>query len=431
MKIVMFTPAARRSAIGRVAAMITGQLTDGGHDVVVVRTETDDDEADVHDFGVTVVSWRDDAAVVGAVLDADVAVYQIGDNYLFHAGALAWMPRMPGIVCLHDYFVGDLFLAWCRETGSEPDSVIRGWYGDDAVAPYRSAMCDGDFVALTASSAPLTEWVCAKAFGVITHSAWDIERVTGSCPGPIRIAALPYQAATLAHRVDDDDTVFNLVTIGHVNRNKRIDDVIRAIGASRELASVVVYTLVGPVDPKTTLELSALARRCGVRLIVRGAVSDPELAQILADSDAVAALRWPCLEAASASVIEAMLAGKPTIVTRAGFYDELPDDCVVKVGAGAAVDTLTSVIERLVADPVERAAIGERARSMAIDTFRADRYVGVVLDMALDVLAVAPALEVIRQAGSQLSAWGAPVEGVLDHVVEPLLPLWDASVETD
>lgn len=85
------------------------------------------------------------------------------------------------------------------------------------------------------------------------------------------------------------------------------------------------YRLIGAVEPEVMSSLSALAARLGVNLVISGEVDDNELERAFTESDVISCLRWPALEAASASAIEVlMLYGKAVIVTDTGFYADIP-----------------------------------------------------------------------------------------------------------
>ena len=101
MKILLFTPALKVSAIGRMMSCVAGELVQLGHNISVVRSEDIHllREA-VHDFGTTPIPWNDDETVNQFIRDADFVVYQIGDNFSFHRGCLEWLARMPGVICL-------------------------------------------------------------------------------------------------------------------------------------------------------------------------------------------------------------------------------------------------------------------------------------------------------------------------------------------
>jgi glycosyltransferase involved in cell wall biosynthesis len=434
MRLVMFTPIVSRSAIGRVARLVTRELLSAGHEVLIVRTEAAVAVAgEIHEFGVPLLSWNDQDSVIDAVLSADIAVYQVGDNYQFHAGCAEWMPRLPGIVCLHDFFVGHYFLGWCHEHGHQPGAVIRAWYGEDVAASYQIARHSPDFIESTARTAPLTEWVCSQAIGVLTHSKWGIDRVVRSCPGPIRVAPLPYEALSvdLAVAGVPDSGCFRVLTVGHVNANKRAATVICAIASSPSLRERSVYNLVGSIEPRMVHELAALARSLDVRLVIGGAVGDQALSNAFAEADVVVALRWPCLEAASASAIESMLVGKPTIVVRAGSYDEIPDDCVIKVDVNSEVRETREALEFLMGHPSERAAMAARGKERAQRLHRPDQYAAELVDLAREALRANPPLDAVSHAVGSLRQWGANSDVGHEYIFPPIFDLLGDNVRED
>jgi hypothetical protein len=60
-----------------------------------------------------------------------LVIYQIGDNYDFHGGAIPWLDKLPGVVCLHDFFVAHLFNGWAQSNRQVAEEVLRLWYGDE------------------------------------------------------------------------------------------------------------------------------------------------------------------------------------------------------------------------------------------------------------------------------------------------------------
>jgi len=302
MNLVIFTPAIKTSAIGRMAALVTRALAGQGHELTVVRTEN---EAllhrETHDFGVTVLPWNDSARLREVVQRADTYIYQIGNNYEFHQGGLHWLPSLPGLVCLHDFYLCNLFYGWAQSRRADADAILWTWYGDDIASRFFGFANSEAFIENTRDVSPMTEWICSMAQGVITHSDWGCERVLNSCPGPVRVVPLAYDAPGAStsgnrSRHADNESLW-ILTIGHINPNKRVESVIRAIGDSLLLRQRVTYRLVGHVEPEVANSLSMLAGSLGVRLVISGEVDDVTLSQAIATSDVISCLRWPSLEA--------------------------------------------------------------------------------------------------------------------------------------
>jgi glycosyltransferase involved in cell wall biosynthesis len=410
MKLIVFTPASKASAIGRMAALVTRKLVAQGHEVVVARTETETLlSTDTHDFGTPVLAWNQPVKLARAMRDAEAAIYHIGDNFELHKGCLHWLPRLPGLVCLHDFYLGHLFSGWAHARRPEARAILKAWYGEAVADRFFRFSNSQAFIEGTRNSAPMTEWVCAMAEGVVTHSGWGCARVLDSCPGPVRVVPLAYDApgAVNAERPGPaaERQAFQVLTIGHVNPNKRVESVIRAIGNSAVLKQRLTYRLVGHVLPEAALVLAALAKDLGVRLVISGEADDAGLSLAIAESDAISCLRWPSLEAASASAIEAMLYGKPVIVTDTGFYSEIPSHCVLKISPERESADLQSALEHLAADANLGRAIGAQAQQWALATFSADRYASAIIETVQDMMKTRPVLSAVGYMHGLLSRW--------------------------
>jgi len=435
MKLVMFTPGLRTSAIGRMASIVVRELTAKGVEVIVVRCEAESFlPKSSHPFDVPVFSWTDDTAVGEAIATADLVVYHVGDNFAFHKGAIAWLGRCPGVVCLHDFYLGHLFHGWAHSRegsgNNEAAHILRSLYGKDADLRFSKAACRTSFIAETAATMPCTEWVCAMASAVVTHSSWGIQRVLNSCPGPVRVVPLPYETLTRGHVVTEEAGVpgqVRVLTIGHANPNKRMDSVIRAIGGAPWLRANAVYRHVGHIDTAAFMDLSALATGLGVDFVASGEVDDAALEQAFAWANVVSCLRMPSLEAASASAIESMLYGKAILVSDGGFYAEIEDGCAVRVEGTNEIASIRRALEQLAGDPVGRESLGVRAREWAERTFRADAYAAELIELSGTSGTHPPFVNATKFFFDTLARWGGDARWLtVPSVLEPIA-IFDAT----
>lgn len=423
MRLLLFTPVLRRSAIGEVSKSLVGHLLSQGHQVTVVSTENGSiSELPLHEFNAKVISWREEAEILTLIKNNDIVVYQIGDNLTFHRGCLEWLAKLPGIVCLHDYFLGSLFLSWINLHAKDANLILQAWYGEDTAKKFFDYSTVEEFIEFSSKHAPMTEWLCAQAIGVITHSGWDIQRVLDSCPGRVEVFALPY-SKQLPLPVENNplETKLNILTIGHINLNKRPESIIRALGSSNILRENCQYRLVGSINKQIADRLFNLAAELKVEISILGEVEEDILTQELRQADILCCLRWPVLEAASASTIEAMIYGKTAIVIDAGFYRDLPDDCVRKISIENEVAELQQCLEYFYENPQERKKIGDKAAAWAKKTFVADRYAQQLIDFSRRSLATYPLLQASHFFTSILRQWGGTErEPYVEKIIEPL-----------
>ena len=418
MNLIMFTPVNVKSAIGKMAALVTYELVAQGCRVTVISTDESFSTIKTHDFNTQILSWESENKIKKLILDADMGVYQIGDNFNFHVGAIHWLKYYPGLVCLHDFFLGSLFRDWLEIHRTQAKCILRKWYGEKRMEQFFLYTDDNSrsFIEGACDEMPMVEWICSQADGVITHSKWGCDRVLKSCPGPVRVVPLAYKnAVPMSSGLCDDAPFTNqkknqILTIGYINFNKRVDSVIEAIGNSSLLKEQVSYHLVGSITPEMHGSLSSLAEKKGVDLVISGEVDDETFARALAESDIVCCLRWPVLEAASASAIEAMLYGKPVIVIDAGFYSEIPDSCVVKINHENEVEELQLAIESLVQNNVFATKLGDRAKSWASEEFTAQNYALQLIDMTKEILKTVPTKTAIRYFCDVLHSWSCDEE---------------------
>ncbi|MEO8778924.1 MAG: glycosyltransferase [Rhodanobacter sp.] len=409
--------------------LVSRELSRAGHLVTIVRSEDEVFLArEPHPFGLELIAWNERSAVESRLSGADAVVYQVGDNYSFHRGCMEWLQHCPGLVCLHDFYLGNLFNGWAQNRRPEAIEVLQQWYGEAVASNFLAASSHASFVEETCRSSPMTEWLCAMATGVITHSAWGIERVKTSCAGPIYVVPLAYDAfdsaSDIGHKKEEEYDI-HLLTVGNVNPNKRAASIIQAIATSDLLKNRISYHIVGSIQDEVLHELEGLAGGLGVKLRVSGEVNDAALEQAFGNADIVCCLRWPSLEAASASTIEALLHGKAVVVTDTGFYSELPDDCVLKIPPDDEISSLRATLEQLTLDANLRQSLGERGRDWSSKTFTAKIYAEQVVVASRAVARARPILDTIGYFRRLISMWGGSRAGVMESL--PALQVFETA----
>lgn len=190
MNFLFFTPVSMVSTVGQMSSMVVRSLLASGHRVTVVATESRKHGGGPrHAFEVPVLNWydlADDSAVFGV---ADHCVYQMGDSYEYHEGGMYWLQQRAGVICLHDFFLGNLFSAWAVSRFEEACRVLKAWYGQEVADRFAQAG-SASFLEGAPFESPMTEWVCSMALGVICHSELGADRVVNSCPGPVWLVPL-------------------------------------------------------------------------------------------------------------------------------------------------------------------------------------------------------------------------------------------------
>ncbi len=305
-----------------------------------------------------------------AVRTYGLAVYQVGNNVVFHGEIYRMAIARPGLVVLHDLGLDDLVKGLLAQ--GDPLGH-RAWREAARLAPR-----------LTLEEArlhePLAQPWCAHlvryARGVIVHSEFARRYLLDlGCRTPVFVVPHPpivrerelraarARAGELRARAGVGPGDVLVVAPGDLNRAKQLDALIAAVAA---LPERVRLALVGRTIPDFDVPVAVRAADLGRRTTVAADVPDDEFLAWIAAADVVVDLRHPHRGESSGSLALALHAGRACVVSATGAYRDLPNDAVAGVPAGP-VDpaALTEVLRTLADDPARRAALAQRARALA------------------------------------------------------------------
>ncbi len=379
MRLAWCTPMADRSAIAAKSELVVGALRLAGVDVDVWFPSTARGRS-------YVAGQREMVPGCEVALERyDAVVYCIGDHADYHGRILEAAWQVPGIVALHDVSLANLFYGmavehgfdWLtnelRRTDSDEDATFvmselarpHGWPGNPGAA----------------ERVPMLASALRTASAVVTHSHFAAGRVAMTYLGDVAVVGLPTVAAPAAAGaprsyglvpVPTDRPI--VIQAGQLNPNKRTDLVIEAFG-KRGLWRRATLAIVGAGTVQTMEDLRRQAHRLDIEHAVRflGPVDDPTLDELRAASSVAVVLRDPCLEAASAGLLDAFSHGLPCVAVDHGMYGEVTDVAVRRVPAPPTADDVADAITWWLDDP-ERQARGRVAALDYIDQVCAPRH---------------------------------------------------------
>ncbi len=422
MKIAWCSPLSRRSGISKFTLAATRALS--GSAQVDLWSERRDDNFVVP--GLKVHELLPDDTCVEALRGYDAVIYNLGNNADFHS-VIHWIyARLRGVVILHDKFMHHFFAGHYLaglESLTAYAKVFRHYYGDEAKNEALKAIRRKHPVWETdrIASYPLFEPCIWNATGLVVHSQEAFDRVAPKAePVPVRFLHHPFYITHFEYGdlpllsrsqlgLPEDRLV--LLSHGFINANKRIDRILNVVAESPELRGRVFYVVAGgTVLQSTTESLMQQVERLGLQEQVRftGFIDDHTLHSYVQAADICLNLRFPSIESSSGSLVEQLYFGKPVVVTRIGSYDELPDECVVKIDMADEEGALAEALLRLVDDPDYRAQVAEAGFQWAQEHCSAERYATSLLEF----------LENIRDDGQVLDF----IDGISDTLSEFLHP---------
>jgi glycosyltransferase involved in cell wall biosynthesis len=266
------------------------------------------------------------------------------------------------------------------------------------------------------------------AHGIVTHSEFarrEVARLAGSPVVHIDFPSPPL--GDVAGEWDipaprSTDEPITLLTVGTVQANKLIHEVIETLGSSALLRNRVNYTVVGPADDEAyAARLHRIIREHQLehRVHLAGRQPERELHEYLRSADVVVNLRYPHTGESSWSLLEALFAGKPTVVWDHGYYAEFPNEVVVKVSSREA---LTVCLEDLVRRPEHRRQVGAAAREHAQRRFDTVRYCANLMNFVQSLGPAGPVLRLADTIGTMIAdmAVGGVPDSLLDRLAAEL-----------
>lgn len=412
MRIAWCTPLHPASAIGgRFSRPVVEALRAGGAEVDLWHPPTSAPEpADPAARPLTEHAWAE-------LADYDLVVHNVGNHAPNHGAVVQAARAVPGVVVLHDLVLHHLWYGMTRDDLPTYLRMLDDCSGPDAVRRAAAAERGLEPALVTLPEVvdhPLFEPVLPLATAVVVHSLGARDAVRRRFLGPVAAVPLAYvapRAAEAGKRPAGEHVTF--VTVGHVNPNKQVETVVRALAVSEATRARARYVVCGPVDDAATTRLRDLARSLRVELVLTGSVDDDELHEHLRSADVSVNLRRPVLETGSASLVEAMLYSLPTVVAAAGAYADVPDDCGLQVPADCPVDDVADALRRLVDDPALRLRMGHRAREHARAVHDPVRYAKSLLALHARRGEELPVRQLTAALGERLRAVGASPDGVL------------------
>jgi glycosyltransferase involved in cell wall biosynthesis len=407
MRIAWFTPFGPKSAVGEYSKHVTDTLAQQVDVDVWVSSR-----ADLRATSLPIRLASDAVRDPGALDSADFVVYNLGDHYDYHSPIVEVSRLRSGIAILHDRTYQNLFREiWHR---GDPESTLyaekmESWYGDEGARVATGATALANWTDDLTVRFPLWEEAVVTSEGVAVHSRDHADTVRSSWAGPVAELFLPrYPTDAVpsdAARGGASSDRLLLLTVGYVNPNKRIEDVLHLLGRHRELADRVRYVVVGPCDIGGSYYggLRELIDKYGLASTVEFLDYQPDdvLAGYMARADIFVNLRYPTLEGGSASLMRQLSLGKPVLAYDAGAFSEVPADAIARVEPLDA-DGLAEQLRRFVSDAGIRAAVGENGRRWTEERDLA-AYVRLLLAFFDEVSRARPLLQLSDRVADELA----------------------------
>src|SRR5271166_4948665 len=288
-------------------------------------------------------------------------VYQFGDSS-FHKHMFALLERHPGVVVLHDFYLGDL-LNWMATCDHMPGCFTKALYdshGFSTLERNRSCGCEA-----TTTDYPCNGAVLRDSVGVMVHSEYAIElarkwygdRVSAFMR---RIPFLPFPpkaADRLAARtrLGLPENAFVVSSFGFLTPaklNHRLLEAWLASPLSQDEACFLVFVGENQSGDYAQQLLEKIAgSSAATRIRITGYVEETHYRDYLAATDLAVQLRTRSRGETSAALFDCLSRNVPLVINAHGSSAELPDDVVMKLDDDFADAELSAALTRLRTEP--------------------------------------------------------------------------------
>lgn len=298
-------------------------------------------------------------------------LYHFG-NSEFHAHMFDLAQEIPGVVVLHDFFLSGIH-HYMQAHNLRNKSLVDELYSSHAYAGLAFLADNG--IDETVRNYPCCHSTVSNALGIISHSEFPRrlgEHFFGRDILPTwEIAPLARKFPQLSSRKEardrlgltaNDILICSFGIIASTKLNHRLLnawDRLRAASQQR-IHLVFVGEASGAYGAELSSDISKRTKDCTAT--ITGWASQETYRDYLAAADIAVQLRGISRGETSASVLDCMAAGLPTVVNANGSMAELPSDTVLMIPDDFSDEELLEALERLVQSAELRTEVGHRAR---------------------------------------------------------------------
>jgi len=310
-----------------------------------------------------------------AVLGYDAVIYHMGNSW-YHRFVYETWKRFPGIVVLHDYCLRAFHL-WYDSTQAVKGSHLRRVLQDEVSGPaggwFNVISEHGEVQAFAERQGLfLNREFLRDAPRIVVHSQWCWEQVrrinTAWAERTIQIplGAEPRSVTdsvrrTVRHRFGLPIDGFLIGFIGHLTRSKMYEEAITAFESVAAIWRNARLVFAGKDWEGGHAQWLARRSRASDQILFLGPIDVEWYHNLVASMDVALSLRRPpTFGETSASLLDQLSAGVPTIATDAGSFSEVPESVVYRWRpARDGVNGLSHALSRLLEHPELRAQLSE------------------------------------------------------------------------
>ena len=342
----------------------------------------------------------------------DINVYHIGNNADFHGDIWQISRQCPGIVVLHDFKLQDFFANLYKEKWQDKQGYLKQmqrYYGSEGKEAAEAFWLGAISTNSIAQNYPLTPLALENGMGVITHN----QEVYDSLSQEKRwlVGYIPLSYTSKFNCIDKNSfktsPPYRLIVFGYINTNRRLDVLLEALSTfnSKNAFTLDIY---GQIWNKNYLNEKIRTLDLKERVKIHGFVKESVLDKALANADLGINLRYPTMGEASASQLRIWSHALPSLVTKIGWYGNLPEDTVAFIRHDYEIEDIQQQLRNFLDRPAEFIEMGKKGKQLLEEQHTPEIYARAIIDFgkqAGQYRCKSVAYQLTKKVGQQMSNW--------------------------
>ena len=345
------------------------------------------------------------------------AVYHIGNNPDYHTEIWRISTLHPGIVVLHDYHLQHLFGGIFKSRGNSTSyyRVMQHYYGMRGIQAARDFWNGKVTTEYMSEHFPLAEYPLENAIGVIVHNNYSFEKIACKSRLPVALLPLPYPSTIdhetitqhMQNRLQTAQAGCRLIVFGYLGPNRRIESVLQALAQVRNRHGFLL-DIYGQVWDVELLEKKIAELGLQQQVTIHGFVEEKELSEALNRAHLALNLRYPTMGEASGTQLRIWDHALPSLVTRVGWYAELPSDVVWFVRPEEEISDIVSALNTFIENSHRFMEMGEQGKNYLEQWHDPKDYAQSLATFVKDVCerrTMTTAFDLAERAAAEISIW--------------------------
>ena len=338
-------------------------------------------------------SFKEDNLAWSTLNRANATLYNIGNDGIYHKDIFLFSQQHSGIILLHDFNLHELFEGIFRtQSDYKYLEMLQRFYGpkglEEGIKYINNETTKDDMITMF----PFYELALNNSLGAIIHNLDNLDCASDRNPSPVLYTPLPYvndnnlRPLNLKKNSTEKRSKLSLICFGYFGgANRRLIPLLESLAEfpKKDKLHLNIYGEIRFLDEVLSLIESLNLKRL---VTFHGFVSGKELNDALDAADLAINLRYPTRGEASGSLLRTWNHALPCLVTKAGWFNQLPESCVAFVRPEAEKEDIHRHLDACLNHPEDYRAMGSAGRKYLEENHRSEGFVQNLMEFLPSVI---------------------------------------------